>query len=132
MRTLYVLAALCLIPTDVFAYGIYHGGSGGLSALVMAAAAIAGYWVLKRVSSDKDAKQARWAGAAVGWVLVVVGLLGFICASVNHSRKSFHGYKSCALHGRKSCALKGKLWHAAHGYGGAGNYETEEEEVTEE
>ena len=50
MRTLYAIAALILIPTNVFAFGACRvgGAFGWLGTVSMAGAAIAGYWVLKR------------------------------------------------------------------------------------
>ena len=61
-------------------------GCGAMAIASMAAVAALGVWVLR--SSEKDAGAVRRAGQAVGWVLAVVGLGGFLCGAVSHAAKA--------------------------------------------
>ena len=61
------------------------GGCGHLASVLMAATAALGYGVLHH--SSKDSGAARRAGQVVGWVLVVIGLGGFLCGAAGHARK---------------------------------------------
>lgn len=80
--------------------GCAHGGGcGTLGGALLAAIAALGYWTLSR--AEKDSGAAKRAGQATGWVLVVVGLLGFLCASASHIAKN-SGRSSC--HAQESAA----------------------------
>ncbi|MEK7743096.1 MAG: hypothetical protein AAB578_01800 [Elusimicrobiota bacterium] len=101
MKTMFALLAL-MLPGPVWACagkaaggGCSHGGGcGQLAGVLMAAVAVLGYWTLNR--AEKDTGQAKKAGLAVGWVLVVIGLLGFLCSAAGHiSNKAEHS--SCAV-----------------------------------
>ncbi len=59
-------------------------GGLGATALIGVVAAL-GYGVLRY--AEKDSGAVRWAGRVAGWVLLVVGLLGFLCGAVNHGRR---------------------------------------------
>ncbi len=61
-------------------------GCGPAAVALMAAVAALGVWVLRLI--EKDNGPVKRAGQAVGWVLVVGGLLGFFCAAVSHAAKS--------------------------------------------
>ena len=67
-----------------------HGGCGGghVGIVLMAVVAALGYWVVQH--SQKDSGAIRWGGRVVGWVLLVMGLLGFVCGSMSHMK----GHKS--------------------------------------
>lgn len=80
----------------------HHGGSacGHLASVLMAATAALGYWVLHQ--SSKDSGSVRRAGQVVGWVLVVVGLGGFLCGAAGHARKMVGAMKSCCAAGERS------------------------------
>ena len=72
---------------------LYGPGSGHLAAVLLAGVAALGYWVLRQ--SEKDVKIVRWAGQTVGWVLLVVGLLGFLCGSWSHIKSAASGTRYC-------------------------------------
>ena len=61
------------------------GGCGQMGGVLMAATAALGWWVLRQ--GEKDGGLVRWAGRVVGWVLVVVGLGGFLCSAANHAKR---------------------------------------------
>lgn len=61
-------------------------GCGMAATALMAAVAALGVWVLR--SSEKDGGLVKRAGQTVGWVLAVVGLLGFLCGAASHAAKS--------------------------------------------
>lgn len=60
---------------------------GVFSTVLMAAVAALGVWVLRL--TEKDGGPVKRAGQAVGWTLVVIGLLGFLCGSVSHATKGW-------------------------------------------
>lgn len=87
--------ALVLFPAGAWACGSTPAasgacasghGCGAFSVALMAAVAALGVWVLRSV--EKDGGLVKRAGQTVGWALVVVGLLGFLCGAVNHAVKS--------------------------------------------
>jgi hypothetical protein len=86
------------------------GGPGGwIGAFLMGAAAVAGWWVLKHETKD-DPQWTRYAGRAVGWVLVVFGLVGFTCAAMSHGKRSL------------GCKGGGCAFSAGSGGGGGHHY----------
>ena len=80
--------------------GMGAGSSGtGLGAgALMAGAAVLGWWVLTRARQETD-KALLWSGRVLGWLLLTVGLAGFLCASLSHAAKALKACSSCALHG---------------------------------
>jgi len=64
--------------------GMHGCGGGHAASVMMAAVAALGYWVLSH--SSKDSGAVRRGGQVVGWVLLVVGLLGFLCGAAAHAR----------------------------------------------
>lgn len=85
------LAVSVLFPAVASACEGGHG-CDALAVALMAAVAGLGVWVLRW--TEKDTGTIKWAGQAVGWVLIVVGLLGFLCGSVSHAMKGW-SQKSC-------------------------------------
>lgn len=89
MKRNWLSLALTFVPSLAFAD---HGGmmeqcaghmgkcghSGAFGVLALGAAAGLGYWVLRHAVKDSGA--VRWAGQAVGWVLVAGGLAGFLAS----------------------------------------------------
>lgn len=69
------------------------GNSGHLSSVLLAGVSVLGYWVLHQ--SSKDSGSVRRAGQVVGWVLLVVGLAGFLCGAASHARKMSGAMKQC-------------------------------------
>ena len=63
----------------------------------MAVAAVLGYWVLHQ--SSKDSGSVRRAGQVVGWILVVVGLGGFLCGAAGHARRMGGAMTQCRVSG---------------------------------
>ena len=78
------MAVLILFPAGASACEGGHA-CDALAVSLMAAVAGLGVWVLR--SAEKDSGSSKRAGQAVGWALVVVGLLGFLCGAVNHALK---------------------------------------------
>lgn len=76
------------------------GGGHHLASVLMAATAVLGYWALRW--SDKDPIPTRYAGRAVGWVLVVFGLGGFLCGSLSHGAKMAGMRSGCPMGGTAS------------------------------
>lgn len=75
--------------------GCGHGamqGCGHLSAVLLAATAALGYWVLR--NAEKDSGYVRWAGRGVGAILLLGGLAGFLCGTVSHMTGA-GGMKGC-------------------------------------
>lgn len=87
-------------PSVALACGSGGCGRGGghyfLGVALMALLAVLGLWVLR--NAEKDPKWIKWAGRVVGWLLVVIGLLGFLCGALSHGMKQANGY------GNKKCA----------------------------
>lgn len=73
--------------------GCASGGCGHLAAVLMAATAALGYFVLHQ--SSKDSGSVRRAGQVAGWVLLVVGLGGFLCGAAGHARRMGGMIKQC-------------------------------------
>lgn len=95
-----------------------HGGAcGGLGGALLAGVAALGYWVLR--SAEKDAGAVRWAGRVAGWVLLVVGLAGFVCGAVCHAKKNAHG--KCSTSGVADYSQGGG--YSPGGYGAGGTME---------
>ncbi len=97
MKTTITALALTFLPSAAFAFGKHggsHGGGGSLFAatFLMALVAVLGYAVLRY--AEKDPWLVRWVGRVVGWVLVVSGLLGFLCGVWSHSKHA-GTHKSC-------------------------------------
>lgn len=90
-----ILTALVLFPAGASACGMGAGpgsgacasghGCGAMSLVAMAAIAALGVWVLR--ASEKDGGWVKRAGQAVGWVLAVVGLGGFLCGAISYGVK---------------------------------------------
>lgn len=75
--------------------GCSHGGGcSQLAGVLMAALAVLGYWTLSR--AEKDSGAAKKAGQATGWILVLIGLLGFLCSTAGHIAKSA-GHPNCQV-----------------------------------
>ncbi|MEK7382596.1 MAG: hypothetical protein AAB262_04845 [Elusimicrobiota bacterium] len=72
-----------------------HGGH--LPAVLLAGVSALGYWVL--FQSSKDSGYSRRAGQVVGWVLLVVGLAGFLCGAASHARKMGGAMRQCRATG---------------------------------
>lgn len=77
--------------------GCLMSGGGHAASVLMAATSALGYWIVR--SSAKDSGAAKWAGQSVGWVLLVVGLGGFLCGSLSHAFKRAGGSSSCMMGG---------------------------------
>lgn len=114
--------ALTMLPSVALAYG--SGGHGGgrcgggghafLAIALMALIAVLGLWVLRH--AEKDPFYVKWAGRVVGWLLVVTGILGFLCGVVGHSMK--HG-KGCDMKkGESSAKLLKRCKDKGSAYGG--------------
>ena len=74
-----------------------HAGGLGAGALMGAVAAL-GWWLLTR--AEKEAGKALlWSGRIVGWLLLLGGLSGFLCASLSHAAKMWKACSSCEMHG---------------------------------
>ena len=71
------------------------GACGGAAGALLGALAALGYWVMR--NAEKDGGYVRWAGRVVGWVLLVVGLAGFLCASASHA------FRRCGQGGLMKC-----------------------------
>ena len=88
MAKVWMMSYVMLLPALASAnqYGGGHGGGkSAFSALMLAAVAVLGYYVLKQNKNEKGAL--LWAGRGVGWALAVVGLVGFLCASLTGHNK---------------------------------------------
>lgn len=77
MARVWMFFVLMITPVAAHAFGGHGGGKGAFSVLLMAGVAVLGYWVLKQNKGEKGGLM--WAGRMIGWVLAVVGLLGFLC-----------------------------------------------------
>jgi hypothetical protein len=90
-----VLAALSLTAVPVSAYAgqwphaYSHAAmhSGHIFVVLYAVLAVLGYWVTQH-SVKETAVCVKRTGAVVGMALVVVGLLGMLCALLAHVRHS--------------------------------------------
>ncbi|MBI3566066.1 MAG: hypothetical protein HY079_12785 [Elusimicrobia bacterium] len=104
----FLTAAAMVVPgaagaCEMGMQGMRHGAGGGcmlsggghVSSVLMAATAALGYWVLRQ--SAKDDGATKRAGQAVGWVLAVVGLGGFLCGSLSHARRMAGGSSGCPM-----------------------------------
>lgn len=80
--------------------GCATGRCGHLPTVLMAATAALGYWVLHQ--SSKDSGSVRRAGQVAGWVILVVGLAGFLCGAMGHARKMGGAMKQCHAMGETS------------------------------
>ncbi|OGR75975.1 MAG: hypothetical protein A2X40_08505 [Elusimicrobia bacterium GWC2_65_9] len=76
--------------------------TGHASTALMAGVSVLGYWVLHQ--SSKDSGAVRRAGQAVGWVLVVGGLAGFLCGALTHARDKA-GTRSCGISGASDAGM---------------------------
>ncbi|MDA8130267.1 MAG: hypothetical protein M0011_02060 [Elusimicrobia bacterium] len=95
------LTALLLLglPAGGWAMGMgwggggYHWGypppaAGHFAAVLYGLLAALGYWVLQH-GAKQEKKCAMYGGHIVGWVLIVVGLLGLLCGAMSHARRSY-------------------------------------------
>ena len=82
----FITVLLIALPAAAQAMGMHRGGEyGGVSPASMhlvtvlyAAVAALGYWVLQH--ADKDTRGfVRKTGYLVAWILIVLGLAGFLC-----------------------------------------------------
>lgn len=108
MKTI-LAAVTTLVPGAARACGhggpmMGHGGcaAGHASTALMAGVSVLGYWVLHQ--SSKDSGAVRRAGQAVGWILVVAGLAGFLCGAMSHARDRA-GARSCGMSGAPDAAM---------------------------
>jgi hypothetical protein len=68
------------------------------SGALMGAVAALGWIVLTKAHKETE-RVLLWSGRAVGWLLLVGGLAGFLCASLSHAMKAAKACSSCAMHG---------------------------------
>lgn len=89
-----ILIAVLLVaaPAAAQAMGMHGGmhgcGSGAgthLAVGLYALLAALGYWVLQH-SAKETADYVKKTGQALGWALIVIGLLGVLCGVFSHAR----------------------------------------------
>ena len=81
---------LVALPATAQACGAQGGGQGGCGSapfLLSSVIAALGYWVLQH-SGKETAAYIKRTGIAVGLALLVIGLLGLMCALGSHVKKS--------------------------------------------
>jgi len=125
-----ILIAVLLVaaPAAAQAMGM-HGGMQGccsgagahLAVGLYALLAALGYWVLQH-SAKEIANYVTRTGQALGWALIVIGLLGILCGVVNHAKGMCN--KGCRCSGaemmepdkvgnmpmmRPDCPMKGQM-----------------------
>jgi len=91
MKILIALALVCLATSaQAKGMGVYggpmHGGMHGAVALYALLSAL-GYWVLQHAWKE-TANLVKRTGAAVGILLVVIGLAGMLCGVASHVKSS--------------------------------------------
>lgn len=70
-------------------YGSHSTAGMHLAGALYALMAALGYWVLHHAAREKEtAAYVKRAGQGVGWVLIVVGLLGLLCAVTSHVKQN--------------------------------------------
>lgn len=114
------LITICLLsfPAAAQAMGMHGGGCGAsgcshLSAVLYAAIAALGYWVLQHSGKEADAL-VKNIGRVVAFILLVLGLLGFLCGIVGHMR-------SAGAHNKCGNCHQGMMGRGGEGMpGGAG------------
>ncbi len=82
---------------------MHHSGGAILGIVPLAAVAVAGWWVL-RVNEKDGSGAVAWGGRIVGWTLVVVGLLGTLCAVAGHIKNQIVSAECCRGEGRDMMA----------------------------
>jgi len=92
---LFITVLLVALPAAAQAMGM-HGcggcdgpsqGCGQMGAVLYAAMAALGYWVLQH--ADKDTRSlVKKTGQVVAWTLIVLGLLGLLCGVGAHITKA--------------------------------------------
>lgn len=83
-------------------------GGGMVSGALMGAVAVLGWWLLTKVRGEAD-KALLWSGRVLGWVLLVGGLSGFLCASLSHAGRAWKACSSCGMHGPSGAAGEAPL-----------------------
>ncbi|MBI3297800.1 MAG: hypothetical protein HYZ75_06540 [Elusimicrobia bacterium] len=69
-----------------------------LTGALMGVVAALGWWLLSKALKETD-KELFWSGRVLGWLLLAVGLGGFLCASISHGLRGVKACSSCAMHG---------------------------------
>jgi len=74
--------------------GCAHGGCGFAPFLICAVIAALGYWVAQHAAKE-TANCIKRLGSVTGTILVVIGLLGILCAAGSHIKRNMacHGSK---------------------------------------
>lgn len=76
-----------------------HGGCGIAPFLICAIIAALGYWVAQHAAKE-TANCIKRMGAVTGTILVIIGLLGILCATGSHVKNSM-GRHSCCNEGQR-------------------------------
>lgn len=89
--------------------GCDHGGCGFAPFLICAVIAALGYWVAQHAAKE-TANCVKRLGSVTGTVLVVIGLLGILCAAGSHIKRNMacHG-SNCPLEQSVSGEDKGEV-----------------------
>lgn len=115
---IFITLFLATLPAAAHAYAGYgpgpggcgHGGCGGFAPfLICAVIAALGYWVAQHAAKE-TANCIKRMGAVTGTILVIIGLLGILCAAGSHIKRNMacHG-SNCPLEQSVSDADKSEV-----------------------
>lgn len=103
-------AQACGMAGGGYDHGGYgHGGCGSFAPfLICAVIAALGYWVAQHAAKE-TANGIKRLGSVTGTILVIIGLLGILCAAGSHIKKSMACHGSCPHEQSVSEADKGEM-----------------------
>lgn len=113
-----ITLVLTALPAAAHAYAGYgpggpgdcgHGGCSGFAPfLICALIAALGYWVAQHAAKE-TANCIKRMGSVTGTILVVIGLLGILCAAGSHIKRNMACHGSCPVEQSVSDADKGEM-----------------------